>query len=109
MLVVSRVSASSVCTLLLATPSALRARSTSTYESATASLTSAVAVVTWAPTPRSRASAAAMLDEMRPLVNSGTVMLAEPIRKLSSSNSSGGVSGRPVNEKSNAGESSSCV
>ncbi len=84
MLVVSRVSASSVCTLLLATPCALRARSTPTYASATASLTSAVAAVTWAPTPRSRASAAAMLDEMRPLVNSGTVTVAEPIRKLSS-------------------------
>ena len=56
-----------------------------------------------------RASAAAMLAEMRPLVNSGMVSDALPITYLSSSNSSGGVRGNPVNAKSNAGESSSCV
>ena len=50
-----------------------------------------------------------MLEEIRPLVNSGTDSVAEPIRKLSPSTSSGATIGKPVNEKSKAGASSSQV
>ena len=96
-------------TLLSATASALRARSTSTYDSATASFRACSAPCTWALAPRPRASAAAMLDDIRPPVNSGTLRVAEPIAKSSPPNSGGAVTGRPVKEKSKAGDSSSQV